>query len=110
MVQDNGFEVLSLELKIRGKLRDISKGGMSYQYTPPDGAGSTSEVIDILGKKPDRFLLAGMNCDRIYDIAELAADRTFTGAEIRLRGLEYLGLTEEQTQKLDVLMKSALSA
>jgi len=105
IIQENGFEVLSRELNISGHLQDISQGGLSYQYIPVDGGGSTSEVIGILGKKPDRFRLAWINCDRIYDIAELAAGKTFTGAETRLRGLEYIGLTEEQTQKLELLME-----
>ncbi len=104
VVQENGFEVLSRELKINGKLKDISMGGLSNQYTPIDGGGAKSEVVDILGKGPDRFFLSGLACKRVYDITELAADRTFTGTEIRLRGLEYFGLTEEQKQKLELLL------
>ncbi len=105
MIQENGLEVLSRELKITGKLKDISEGGLSYQYTPIDGGGAGSEVIDILDKDPDRFFLAGLACKRVYEITELAADRTFTGAEIRLRGLEYVGLTDEQERKLEFLLK-----
>jgi hypothetical protein len=110
VVQENGFEVLSREFKINGKLRDISEGGLSYQYTPFDRAGSESEVVDILGTGPDRFLLPGLDCKRAYDITELATGHTFSGTEIRLRGLEYTGLTEEQKQKLAVLMANAHSA
>ena len=105
VVQKDGFEVFSAELEISGKLKDISEGGLSYQYTPINGGGGGSEVVDILGQGPDRFFLPGLVCKRIYETSELAADRTFTGAEIRLRGLEYVGLTEEQTQKLEDLLE-----
>ena len=110
VVQEHGFEVFSAELEITGNLKDISEGGFAYQYTPINGGGGSSEVVDILGKGPDRLFLAGLVCKRIYDITELAADRTFTGAEIRLRGLEYVELTEEQKRKLEVLIKKTQSA
>jgi hypothetical protein len=105
IVPENGFEVSSRELKINGKLKDISKGGLSYQYTPINGGDSRSEVVDILVEGTDRFFLPGLACNRIYNITELAADRTFTGAEIRIRGLEYVGLTEEQTRKIESLIE-----
>jgi hypothetical protein len=100
IIQENGFEVLSRELRIKGKLKDISRGGLAYQCPPPDGAEVESETVDILGKGSDPFYLPGLSCKRVYEIAELAADRTFTGAEIRLRGLEYVRLTDEQKRDL----------
>jgi len=105
VAEAKGLQVLSRELKITGKLKDISEGGLSYHYTPIDGGEAPSEEIDILGKGPDRFFLPGLVCNRIYDITELAADRTFTGAKIRLRGLEFPGVTEEQKQKLELLLE-----
>ena len=104
VVQENGFDVLSRELKVVGKLKNISRGGLAYQYTPPDGAEAESEIVDILGKGPDPFYLQGLDCKTVYDISELAADQTFTGAEIRVRGLQYIKLTENQKRKLDFLL------
>ena len=100
VVEENGFEVFSRKLGTMGKLKDISKGGLAYQYVPVDGDVTTSELIDILGKNLERFYLQGLVCERIYDITELAADRTFTGTPIRLRGLEFTGLSEKQRQKV----------
>jgi len=110
VVLENGFEVISRELKITGKLKDISDGGLSYQYTPIVGVGGDSEVVDILGKGSDRFFLSGLFCKRVYDITELAADRTFTGADIRLRGLEFTGLSDKQKQKVAELIAKAHGA
>ena len=100
VVEENKYEVFSRELGITGNLKDISEGGLAYQYVPDDGEGFKSEVIDILGKNLERFYLHGLVCMRIYDITELAMDRAFTGAEIRLRGLEFTGLSEKQRQKV----------
>ncbi len=103
IVQENGFEVLSRDLKVVGKLKNISRGGLAYQYTPADGKEIEPEIVDILGKSPDPFYLQGLVCQTVYDISELAADQTFTGAEIRVTGLQYIKLTENQERKLDFL-------
>jgi hypothetical protein len=104
VVLENEYEVFSRELGIIGNLKDISEGGLAYQYVPIDGGGSLSEVIDILGKAPDRTYLQGLVCKRIYDILEFAADRTFKGMEIRLRGLEFNGLSDKQRHKVAELI------
>ena len=105
MVKENKYEIFSRELGINGTLKDISEGGLAYQYVPDDGNGSISEVIDILGKNLERLYLPGLVCKRIYDIKELAAARTFKGIELRLRGLEFTDLTEKQQKKVADLVR-----
>jgi len=105
IVEENKYEVFSRELGITGKLKDISEGGLAYQYIPDDGGGSLSEVVDILGKNLERLYLPGLICKRVYDIAELAADLTFTGTKIRIRGLEFTGLSEKQKRKIEVMLE-----
>ena len=105
VVEENKYEIFSRELGITGNLRDISEGGLAYQYIPDDGGGSTSEIIDILGKNLERLYLPGLVCKRIYDIKELAAARTYKGMEIRLRGMEFTGLSEKQHQKVVDLIR-----
>jgi len=104
-IKSDGLDVASRDLKVVGKLKNISRGGLAYQYTPVNGTKPDSEMIDILGKGPDRFHVSGIYCKAVYDISELAADQTFTGAEIRLRGLEFTGLTEEQNEMLEFLLE-----
>ena len=105
VVEEDKYEVFSRELGITGILRDISERGLAYQYVPIDGGGSTSEIIDILGKNLERLYLPGLVCRRIYDITELATAQTFTGTQIRLRGLEFNGLTEKQQKKVAELVR-----
>jgi hypothetical protein len=104
-VKSDGLDVVSRDLNVVGKLKNINRGGLAYQYAPVNGTKPDSEMIDILGKGPDRFHVSGISCKAVYDISELAADQTFTGAEIRLRGLEFTGLTEEQNEMLDFLLE-----
>jgi hypothetical protein len=105
-VKEDGLEVLSRDLKVVGKLKNISRGGVAYQYTPFNGTETDSEVIDILGKVPNRFSLAGLDCRAVYDVATLNEDRTFTGSASRLRGLQFKGLTEEQEERLAFLLQN----
>ena len=105
-VKEDGLDVLSRDLKVVGKLKNISRGGVAYQYTPVNGTKPDSEMIDILGKVPDRFSLVGLDCRAVYDIATLNEDRTFTGSASRLRGLQFKGLTEEQEERLAFLLEN----
>jgi PilZ domain len=100
VVHENGFEVFSRQLKIQGKLKDISEGGLAYQYTPFNGEATLSEVIDVLSLGPERLYMQGLVCKRIYDIVVLSEDRGFRGIKTRLRGLEFDGLSEKQRQKV----------
>jgi hypothetical protein len=104
MVQENGLEVSRRQLGVVGTLKNISRGGLAYQYTPANGEDIEAEIVDILGRGPDPFYLSGLACRTIYDISQLAEGKTFTGAKIRVRGLEYIVLTEKQKQKLDLLL------
>ena len=104
VVNENGFEVFSRQLKIQGKLKDISQKGLSYQYTPFNREQSLSEVIDILGTSPERMYIQGLVCKRIYDIVVLSEARGFRGIKTRLRGLEFDGLTEKQKKKVMCLI------
>jgi hypothetical protein len=47
-------------------------------------------MIDIMAPDPDGFCLSGLVCRKIYDISALDEGRTFTGAETRLCGLEFV--------------------
>ena len=104
-IKSDGLDVVSRDLNVVGKLKNISRGGLAYQYAPINGTKPDSEMIDILGKGSDRFHVSGISCKAVYDISELAAEQTFTGAEIRVRGLEFTGLTEEQNEMLEFLLE-----
>ncbi len=103
-IRDAAFHVFSHGTQISGRLVNIGKGGLAFQFTPGNGKTTACRAIDILGPGADRFYLAGIRCRRIYDICALAEDQTFTGASTRLCGLQFIDLTAEQTRKLASLI------
>jgi hypothetical protein len=103
-IRDGEFHVIRRGTQITGRLVNVSKGGLAFQFAPGPGKTAECRKIDILGPEPDRFYIAGIACRRIYDIGVLAEGRTFTGTETRLCGLQFIDLTEEQTQKLSALI------
>jgi len=99
-IKDVKFHVFSHGIQITGSLVNLSTGGLAFEFTPGPGKTNECRAIDILGPEPDRFYLPKIACRLIYDIGVLAEGRTFTGAENRLRGVQFTGHTNEQTRKL----------
>ena len=91
-VRGDKIEIFTRETKIIGKLENISKNGLAFRYTPLRGERAESDTIDIRTTDPGRFCLSGLVCRKIYDISTLDEDRTFTGAETRLCGLEFISI------------------
>jgi hypothetical protein len=73
---------------------------MSGQKAKPD-------TIDIMATGPAQFYLSGLVCRRIYDISELDEDQTFTGADSRLCGIEFV--KTKTAQKLAFFLKNYLN-
>jgi hypothetical protein len=73
---------------------------MSGQKAKPD-------TIDIMATGPARFYLSGIICRKVYDISALDEDQTFTGAESRLCGIEFV--SAETEQKLAFFLKNYLN-
>ena len=103
-IRDAEFHVFSHGIQITGQLVNISKSGLAFQFTPGTGEKTECRAVDILGPDSDRFYISAIACRSIYDIGVLAEGRTFTGAQSRLCGLQFLDLSEEQTQKLTDLI------
>jgi hypothetical protein len=98
------FQVFSRDAKILGKLVNISKGGLAFRFTPKPGVTAECRIIDITASDPEPFHLPGIACRRVYDISVLAEDESFRGTRTRLRGVQFIDLTEESTQKLTSLI------
>jgi hypothetical protein len=94
-VRDDGIKIFSRETKISGKLENISNNGLAFRYTPLRGEKAESDTIDILAPDPAGFYLSGLICRKIYDISALDEDQTFTGAETRLCGLEFVSIEND---------------
>ena len=108
-VKEDKIEIFNRKLDLKGVLKDISEGGLSYQYTPVNGADDLKEEIDVISKVPGEVYLQRLKCKKIYDILELAGDRTFTGTQVRLKGVEFEMLSENQMRGLASLLKNQLN-
>jgi len=95
--REDGIEIFCRDTKIIGKLENISRNGLAFQYTPVKGEKAEFDTIDIMATGPARFYLSGLVCRKIYDISTLDEDQTFTGTETRLCGLEFVS-TENDLQ------------
>jgi len=99
-IQDVEFNVFSHGTQISGRLVNISRGGLAFQFMAGPMKATECRAIDILGPGPDRFYIPKIACRRIYDIGFLAEGGNFTGVETSLRGVQFIDPTEEQTRKL----------
>ena len=90
IVRNDRIEIFSHETRAIGKIENISKTGLAFHYIPVPGEKVKTDTIDIMATGPARFYLSGLSCKRIYDIGALDEERTFTGTETRLCGLEFI--------------------
>ena len=72
------------------------------------GAGDPTDwtSIDIFMSGRDPLYLPKVKCRVIYDIAELSENSTFSGSAIRICGLKFGSLRDEQEKKLVKLLNS----
>jgi len=98
------FQVFSQGTQVTGRLVNISKGGLAFEFAPGPEKTIECRAIDILGPEADRFYLSGIACRLVYDIGQLAEGRSFTGVATRLRGVQFTDLTDEQTRKMTDLI------
>ena len=106
-VRADGIEIFSRKTKIIGKLDNISETGLAFHYAPVRGERAESDTIDIMATGSARFCLSGLVCRRIYDVSALDEDQTFTGAETRLCGLEFISL--ENNPQLAFFLRNFLN-
>lgn len=87
-----------------GKLMDISRGGIGFEYTANRNNShprAITLVVDILCRK--LFRLSRVLCRIAYDIPVNQAG--FDGIETRRCGLEFGRLTDQQIALLGLLLK-----
>lgn len=100
----NEIQILSDDPILFGKLDDISKGGLSFLYTPIPGAKMATDSINILPKGKDKYNLYHITCQIIYDMPSTGEGKSITGYERRKCGIKYFWLKKEQNNKLDLLL------
>jgi hypothetical protein len=103
-VSKNLFFVFNHDSTEMAQIKDISKEGLKFEYSPVEQPKSAWKLIDIFSKATKRAYILGIPCKLIYDIITLEEDHTFMGSPARIAGLEFGRLDKIQTKKIDTLL------
>ena len=103
-VPDSGYFVFDHDTSEMAKIKDVSLGGLKFEYVSIAGDISGWRLINIFGNKGNRFHIFGIPCRRIYCIDELAENKTLSGSRSRTSGLNFIHLTGDQQTKLESLI------
>ena len=101
----NAIEILSDSPIYFGTLNDLSKGGLSFRYTPIPGQLMATDSINLLPEGKDEFNLYHIGCRTIYDILFKEEGQGFKGDHRRQCGMEFYWLNAEQNEKLRLLLE-----
>ena len=91
---------------VKGWIKDISKGGMSFEYTPSEECEPKPEIKLILAGDTLPFYLPDIPCKTIYDIKVEKNDRPFKITGTRRCGVLFEKRDSEMQEKLTFLFKS----
>ena len=102
-VNSDVFVVFRSDSSRLGKLKDVSTGGIAFEYPLfPEYEGVLETNVDIFASQPDFFLLSSVSCKVVYDVR--IKKPTFNAIETRRCGLEFTYLSEQQGKVLDFLL------
>jgi len=109
LAQDTAFAVLRPHFTKLGKIKDISEGGLSFQYVAYERQKEESSGIDIF-LTVNRFYLGRIPCKIRYEIKlderyQIPIDRI----ERRRCGVQFGQFTEEQAAKLEFFLKNHIT-
>ena len=101
------FVAVRPEFARLGKLLDISKGGLCFQYMSEEdqkGDGTLLKVDVFISQ--NGYYLPRVPCRVIYDTKIKKGMISTTGLKLRRCGLKFEGLTEEQADQIELYLKS----
>ena len=105
LAQDKAFAVLRPDFNRLGKIKDISEGGLSFEYVAYQEEEQDASEMDIFLSEGG-FHLSKMPCRIVYNI-RMREEYQTSAARIQRRrcGLHFGQLTEEQASQLDFFLK-----
>lgn len=101
---DQRFFVFNHESTEMAEIKNIGKGGLKFEYFPVDQQKTPWKLIDIFSKASRHTYILGIPCSLVYDIITLEEDYTFNGSPVRIAGLEFGPLDNNQKKKIDTLL------
>jgi len=106
--REHTFAALHNDCTRIGKLKNISSGGLAFEYTPIDDSTCNGFCVDIFAAHSE-FRLSNVPCRTVYDIAlpRHETDGTFSPTFLsRQCGLQFGELTETETEQLRFFLKT----
>ncbi len=91
---------------VNGWVKDISNGGIAFEYIPIDGCEPKPEIRLILTGDTFPFYLPDIPCKTIYDIKVNKNGRPFKGTGTQRCGVQYEKLDPEIQEKLSDLLRN----
>ena len=105
-ITNESLFIASLNSGKYASVRNISLTGLALEHFAGAGDSTDWTSIDIFMSGRDLLYLPKVKCRVIYDIAELSENSTFRGSAIRVCGLKFHSLRDEQGKKLVKLLNS----
>jgi len=91
-----------------GKIKDISRGGLAFEYLCTEGCGEGSSEIDVF-LSGNGFHLPKIPCEIVYD-CQIGEDSTSMASfQHRQCGVEFGQLTGEHETKLQLFLDKYLT-
>ena len=103
--RDETYVALRPDFTKLGRLSNISKGGLSFQYIASKGESQGSTHLDLFTGN-NGFYLSRLPCKVIYDIPLLKKETSSALLERRRCGLEYGESTELHETQLESYLKN----
>ena len=108
MTQENTFAAFGGGLaKIKvGKVKDISRGGLSFEYLYDSESDSSGTLVDIWMSSTE-YVLRDVPCSKVYDIRSATGyeDHPFASTIMNRCGLQFGALSADQSQKLSSFIR-----
>jgi hypothetical protein len=91
-----------------GKLKDVSSGGVAFEYTVFDRQTIVADSeVDIFANKPDHFLLRQVPCKVVYDVK--VASPSAVDVDTRRCGVKFIKLSKQHKDQLMLLIRNCAS-
>ena len=110
--EERTFVVFRPEFIKLGKIKDISLGGLGYEYIVQEHMNNNSKdsqitEIDILLSET-KFHMSKIPCKMVYDmqVSENIEDNSINNMETRHCGLQFGDLTGQETKKLESFLNN----
>ncbi|MDY6989855.1 MAG: PilZ domain-containing protein [Thermodesulfobacteriota bacterium] len=106
--REQTFAALHNDCTRVGRLKNISQGGLAFEYTPVDDATCDGFCVDIFAAHR-KFHLSSVPCRTVYDIPlpRRETDGTFFPTFLsRQCGLQFGELTETEAELLRFFLKT----